>query len=146
MKNVLSLELLSQPSYQYFTSSQLVVHYHLKAYTLHTSFPSMISINYFTHQCNYVTRLMNEIWYLIGALHMFQLKEAILEGGIPFNRVYGTHTFEYPGLDPRLNLVFNTTMFNHLILLLRRFSSLTRALSNSDNQLILVEVQELLVT
>ncbi|GMY09116.1 caffeic acid 3-O-methyltransferase-like [Fagus crenata] len=41
-----------------------------------------------------------------------QLKVAILEGGIPFNRVHGMHAFEYPGLDPRFNQVFNTAMLN----------------------------------
>ncbi|EOY32735.1 Caffeic acid 3-O-methyltransferase 1 [Theobroma cacao] len=42
-----------------------------------------------------------------------QLKDAILEGGIPFDRVHGTHVFEYPGKDPRFNQVFNTAMINH---------------------------------
>ncbi|TXG63120.1 hypothetical protein EZV62_010114 [Acer yangbiense] len=31
----------------------------------------------------------------------FQLKDAVLEGGIPFDRVHGTNAFEYPGLDSR---------------------------------------------
>ncbi|KAM0972234.1 hypothetical protein ACFX13_020310 [Malus domestica] len=42
-----------------------------------------------------------------------QLKDAVVEGGIPFNRVYGKGCFEYLGLDPRFNQVFNTAMFNH---------------------------------
>ncbi|KAL5863221.1 hypothetical protein ACOSQ3_000735 [Xanthoceras sorbifolium] len=29
---------------------------------------------------------------------MSQLKDAVLEGGIPFNRVHGMHAFEYSGL------------------------------------------------
>ncbi|XP_061340879.1 caffeic acid 3-O-methyltransferase-like [Gastrolobium bilobum] len=41
-----------------------------------------------------------------------QLKEAILEGGIPFNRVHGMHAFEYPSFDPRFNQVFNAAMSN----------------------------------
>ncbi|KAK1560103.1 hypothetical protein Q3G72_022168 [Acer saccharum] len=41
-----------------------------------------------------------------------QLKDAVLEGGIPFNRVHGMHAFEYPGLDPRFNQVFNKAMNN----------------------------------
>ncbi|XP_062156624.1 caffeic acid 3-O-methyltransferase-like [Alnus glutinosa] len=48
-----------------------------------------------------------------------QLKVAILEGGIPFNRVHGTHAFEYPGLDPRFNQVFNTAMFNHTTIVMK---------------------------
>ncbi|KAI9182590.1 hypothetical protein LWI28_026933 [Acer negundo] len=47
-----------------------------------------------------------------------QLKDAVLEGGIPFNRVHGMHAFEYPGLDPRFNRVFNTAMNNTTKLLL----------------------------
>ncbi|KAK1558853.1 hypothetical protein Q3G72_007434 [Acer saccharum] len=31
----------------------------------------------------------------------FQLKDAVLEGGVPFDRVHGTNAFEYPGLDSR---------------------------------------------
>ncbi|XP_059457630.1 cathecol O-methyltransferase 1-like [Corylus avellana] len=48
-----------------------------------------------------------------------QLKDAVLEGGIPFNRVHGTHAFEYPGLDPRFNQVFNTAMFNHTTIVIK---------------------------
>ncbi|KAL0002412.1 hypothetical protein SO802_016193 [Lithocarpus litseifolius] len=50
----------------------------------------------------------------------FQLKDAILEGGIPFNRVYGTHAFEYPGLDPRFNRVFNTAIFNDTNIVIKK--------------------------
>jgi caffeic acid 3-O-methyltransferase len=48
-----------------------------------------------------------------------QLKDAVLEGGIPFNRVHGTHAFEYPGFDPRFNQVFNTAMFNHTTIVMK---------------------------
>ncbi|KAH1067149.1 hypothetical protein J1N35_032136 [Gossypium stocksii] len=43
----------------------------------------------------------------------FQLKDAFIEGGIPFNRVHGMHSFEYPGKNPRFNHVFNTATMNH---------------------------------
>ncbi|XP_057717881.1 cathecol O-methyltransferase 1-like [Arachis stenosperma] len=36
-----------------------------------------------------------------------EVKGAIMEGGIPFNRAYGMHAFEYPGVDQRFNEVFN---------------------------------------
>ncbi|KAL4332637.1 hypothetical protein GQ457_07G036530 [Hibiscus cannabinus] len=49
-----------------------------------------------------------------------QLKGAILEGGIPFNRVYGMNAFEYPGKDPRFNQVFNTAMKNHTTLVMKK--------------------------
>ncbi|KAG6730352.1 hypothetical protein I3842_01G075200 [Carya illinoinensis] len=41
----------------------------------------------------------------------FKLKDAILEGGIPFDRVHATSAFEYSSLDPKFNHVFNTAMF-----------------------------------
>ncbi|KAK9200000.1 hypothetical protein WN944_015194 [Citrus x changshan-huyou] len=47
-----------------------------------------------------------------GQLSKSQLKEAIIEGGVPFDRVHGTRAFEYPRLDPRFNEVFNTAMYN----------------------------------
>ncbi|KAA3462339.1 Anthranilate N-methyltransferase [Gossypium australe] len=43
---------------------------------------------------------------------LYQLKYAVLGGGIAFNRVHGAHAFDYPGLDARFNQVFNTAMLN----------------------------------
>lgn len=36
-----------------------------------------------------------------------------MEGGIPFNKVYGMHAFEYPSVDPRFNEIFNNAMLAH---------------------------------
>ncbi|GLT46468.1 hypothetical protein SLA2020_202160 [Shorea laevis] len=47
-----------------------------------------------------------------------QLKDAILEGGVPFDRVHGTHAFEYPAKDSRFNEVFNKAMMNHTTMLI----------------------------
>ncbi|XP_058738818.1 cathecol O-methyltransferase 1-like [Vicia villosa] len=49
-----------------------------------------------------------------------QLKDSIREGGIPFNRVHGTHAFEYPRVDSRFNQVFNTAMINHSTLIMKK--------------------------
>ncbi|KAG7994849.1 hypothetical protein I3843_01G079500 [Carya illinoinensis] len=49
-----------------------------------------------------------------------QLKDAIIEGGIPFNRVHGMNAFEYLGMDPRFNKVFNTAMLNHTTMLVKK--------------------------
>ncbi|KAK4578141.1 hypothetical protein RGQ29_028328 [Quercus rubra] len=49
-----------------------------------------------------------------------QLNNAILEGGIPFNRTYGTHVFKYPDLDPKFNKVFNAAMFNHTTIVIKK--------------------------
>ncbi|KAK8466087.1 hypothetical protein PHAVU_009G259200 [Phaseolus vulgaris] len=49
-----------------------------------------------------------------------ELKDAIREGGVPFNRVYGIPAFEYPRLDSRFNKVFNTAMINHTTLVMKK--------------------------
>lgn len=41
------------------------------------------------------------------------MKDAVLDGGIPFNKAYGMTAFEYHGTDPRFNKVFNQGMSNH---------------------------------
>ncbi|XP_068330048.1 caffeic acid 3-O-methyltransferase-like [Pyrus communis] len=43
----------------------------------------------------------------------YHLKDAVLEGGIAFNKAYGMTTFEYHGTDLRFNKVFNRAMANH---------------------------------
>ncbi|KAG1359339.1 putative Caffeic acid 3-O-methyltransferase [Cocos nucifera] len=45
------------------------------------------------------------------------LKDAVLDGGIPFSKAYGTTAFEYYGTDPRFSWVFNEAMKNHSTLL-----------------------------
>ncbi|KAG2410694.1 Caffeic acid 3-O-methyltransferase [Vigna angularis] len=42
----------------------------------------------------------------------YQLKDAILEGGIPFNRAHGKHLFEYSDMNPSFNNLFTATMTN----------------------------------
>lgn len=49
-----------------------------------------------------------------------QLKDAILEGGVPFERVHGTNAFEYPDKDPRFNQIFNTAMINHTTIVMKK--------------------------
>ncbi|KAJ4850245.1 hypothetical protein Tsubulata_018310, partial [Turnera subulata] len=56
-------------------------------------------------------KVFMESWY--------QLKDAVLEGGTPFDRVHGVHAFEYPRLDPRFNQVFNTAMLNGTTLFIK---------------------------
>ncbi|KAK3232366.1 hypothetical protein Dsin_004247 [Dipteronia sinensis] len=50
----------------------------------------------------------------------FELKNAILQGGIPFNNIYGMHLYEYLGTDTRFNQVFNRVMFNHTTIVMKR--------------------------
>ncbi|XP_058195788.1 cathecol O-methyltransferase 1-like isoform X2 [Rhododendron vialii] len=50
----------------------------------------------------------------------YELKGAVAEGGIPFDKVHGMHAFEYPGKDPRFNEVFNKAMINHTTIVLNK--------------------------
>ncbi|XP_010256417.1 PREDICTED: caffeic acid 3-O-methyltransferase-like [Nelumbo nucifera] len=40
------------------------------------------------------------------------LKDAVLEGGVPFIKAHGMHVFEYTGVDARFNKVVNKAMSN----------------------------------
>ncbi|ESR49549.1 Flavone 3'-O-methyltransferase 1 [Citrus sinensis] len=66
-----------------------------------------------------------------------QLKDAILEGGIPFNRAHGVHVFEYAGLDPKFNKHFNTAMYNYTSLVM---SNILESYKGFDNIKQLVDV------
>ncbi|KAF9622016.1 hypothetical protein IFM89_029236, partial [Coptis chinensis] len=50
----------------------------------------------------------------------YHLKDSILEGGIPFNKVHGKHMYEYAGVDPRFNEVFNKAMFDHTSIFMKK--------------------------
>ncbi|OMO76233.1 O-methyltransferase, family 2 [Corchorus olitorius] len=68
--------------------------------------------------------VQNEDGGSLGPLMKFktrtQVKDAILEGGIPFERVHGTNAYEYCGRDPRFNQLFNTGMINHTTLVMKK--------------------------
>ncbi|WJX86693.1 hypothetical protein P8452_68970 [Trifolium repens] len=59
-----------------------------------------------------------------------EMKGAILEGGIPFNRVYGMHAFEYPVVDPRFNDVFNNAMLNTTTIVMKRILEIYEGFKN----------------
>ncbi|XP_042495637.1 caffeic acid 3-O-methyltransferase-like [Macadamia integrifolia] len=42
----------------------------------------------------------------------YHLKDAVLEGGIPFEKAHGMTSYDYLGTDPRFNNVFNNAMSN----------------------------------
>ncbi|KAL3653728.1 Caffeic acid 3-O-methyltransferase [Castilleja foliolosa] len=52
--------------------------------------------------------------------HRYHLKDAVLDGGIPFNKAYGMTAFEYHGKDLRFNKVFNQGMSNHSTILMKK--------------------------
>ncbi|KAL5539571.1 hypothetical protein UlMin_045724 [Ulmus minor] len=45
--------------------------------------------------------------------YLYNLKDAVLDGGIPFNKAYGMTSFEYHGTDPRFNKIFKKGMSDH---------------------------------
>nr|AGR85824.1 caffeic acid O-methyltransferase [Hibiscus cannabinus] len=57
-------------------------------------------------------KVLMESWYY--------LKDAVLEGGIPFNKAYGMTAFEYHGTDPRFNKVFNRGMNDHSTITMKK--------------------------
>ncbi|XP_059667328.1 caffeic acid 3-O-methyltransferase-like [Cornus florida] len=57
-------------------------------------------------------KVLMESWYY--------LKEAVLDGGIPFNKAYGMTAFDYHGTDPRFNKVFNQGMSNHSTITMKK--------------------------
>lgn len=50
----------------------------------------------------------------------YHLKDAILEGGIPFNKAHGMTSFDYHGTDPRFNKIFNKGMFDHSTITMKK--------------------------
>lgn len=50
----------------------------------------------------------------------YHFNDAILEGGVPFNRAYGMTAFQYPGTDHRFNRVFNQAMPNHTPFIMKK--------------------------
>ncbi|XP_056850704.1 flavone 3'-O-methyltransferase 1-like [Raphanus sativus] len=50
----------------------------------------------------------------------YHLKDAILDGVIPFNKAYGMSAFEYHGKDLRFNTVFNSGMSNHSTITMKK--------------------------
>nr|GEY03875.1 caffeic acid 3-O-methyltransferase-like [Tanacetum cinerariifolium] len=42
----------------------------------------------------------------------YHLKDAVVEGGVPFDKAHGVNAFEYPAKDNRFNEVFNKCMYD----------------------------------
>ncbi|CAL9109438.1 unnamed protein product, partial [Musa textilis] len=74
-------------------------------------------------------KVLMESWY--------HLKDAVLEGGIPFNKAYGVTAFEYHGGDARFNQVFNECMRNHSTIFTKKVLDVYRGF---DDVKVLVDV------
>ncbi|KAM0043343.1 Caffeic acid 3-O-methyltransferase [Helianthus debilis subsp. tardiflorus] len=55
---------------------------------------------------------------------LYYLKDVVLDGGIAFNKAYGMPVFEYLGKDQRFNKVFNSGMFNHSTMTMKKIVDL----------------------
>ncbi|KAI4335094.1 hypothetical protein L6164_013773 [Bauhinia variegata] len=53
-----------------------------------------------------------------------KFKEAVVEGGIPFNRAYSCHAFEYPSFDASFNKVFNAAMINVTTMVMKKIAEI----------------------
>nr|Q8GU25.1 RecName: Full=Caffeic acid 3-O-methyltransferase; Short=CAOMT; Short=COMT; AltName: Full=S-adenosysl-L-methionine:caffeic acid 3-O-methyltransferase [Rosa chinensis]CAD29457.1 caffeic acid O-methyltransferase [Rosa chinensis] len=62
--------------------------------------------------------LMNQDKVLVES--WYHLKDAVLDGGIPFNKAYGMTAFDYHGTDPRFNKVFNKGMADHSTITMKK--------------------------
>ena len=74
-------------------------------------------------------KVFMESWYY--------LKDAVLNGGIPFNKAYGMTAFEYPATDPRFNKVFNAGMSGHCTVSMKKLLKIYRGF---DGLKVLVDV------
>lgn len=48
------------------------------------------------------------------------MKDAVLEGEVPFDKAHGMRAFPYLGTDPRLNNVFNKGMLNPTTIVMKK--------------------------
>ncbi|KAK1392149.1 Caffeic acid 3-O-methyltransferase [Heracleum sosnowskyi] len=55
-------------------------------------------------------KITRESWYY--------LKDAVLDGGLPFNKAFGMNIYDYNGTDPRFNMIFNQAMKDHSVIIM----------------------------
>ncbi|KAJ8419777.1 hypothetical protein Cgig2_030591 [Carnegiea gigantea] len=72
--------------------------------------------------CQFFTK--NEDGATLGAIvnlsqEKYHLKDAVLDGGIPFKKAHGMTIYEYPKTDTRFNQVFNSGMSNYSTIIMR---------------------------
>ncbi|KAI3762214.1 hypothetical protein L1987_52639 [Smallanthus sonchifolius] len=63
----------------------------------------------------------------------FGLKDSVVEGGVPFEKVYGTHPFEYASLDARFNQRFNKAMLNHTTIVMKEILECYHGFNNLEH-------------
>ncbi|KAF9620352.1 hypothetical protein IFM89_011087 [Coptis chinensis] len=69
-------------------------------------------------------KVIMETWY--------HLKDAILDGGIPFNKAHGIESYRYPSIDERFNNVFNKAMFNSTYIFMNKIVDAYKGFENVE--------------
>ncbi|URD86459.1 caffeic acid [Musa troglodytarum] len=94
--------------------------------------------------CKYLTRNEDGVikewaldWFCLVNARSYCLKDAVLEGGIPFKKAHGMTAFEHHGKDPRFNKLFNDSMRNHSTILIKQ---LLKTYRGFDDVKVLVDV------
>lgn len=67
-----------------------------------------------------VARTIHNMIILLLVCFSEYLKDAVLEGAIPFKKGNGKPAYEYIGTDPRFNDIFNNGMSNHSTIIMKR--------------------------
>uniref|UniRef100_A0A224X403 Caffeic acid O-methyltransferase n=1 Tax=Hypericum perforatum TaxID=65561 RepID=A0A224X403_HYPPE len=79
--------------------------------------------------CKYLTKNEDDVSLAAFALLIqdkvlvdtwYNLKDVVLEGGIPFNKAHGMSSFEYHTKDSRYNKVFNNAMNDHSTIIMKK--------------------------
>ncbi|XP_057781682.1 caffeic acid 3-O-methyltransferase-like [Salvia miltiorrhiza] len=79
--------------------------------------------------CDFLTKNEDAVSFaplvLLNNHHIFMqsryhLKDAVVEGGVPFKRAHGMGGFEYLATDPRCNQIFNQAMSEHSSMIMRK--------------------------
>ncbi|KAI3807802.1 hypothetical protein L1987_23736 [Smallanthus sonchifolius] len=61
------------------------------------------------------------------------LKDSIVEGGVAFDKVHGTHAYEYSTSDARFNEVFNNAMLNNTNIIMKKILECYNGFNNLES-------------
>ncbi|XP_047340278.1 caffeic acid 3-O-methyltransferase-like [Impatiens glandulifera] len=84
--------------------------------------------------------LMTLVQDKVFASSWYHLKDAVMEGGVPFDRANGASLFDYEGVDPRFNELFNRGMMNHSKIVINELLLAYRGFHEDMESMTLVDV------
>lgn len=91
---------------------------------------------YFTPDENGISLAPAVLWGHAIRETCYSLKDAVLDGGVPFNKAHGMNMFEMLGKNPNLNEIFNQTMRNRAALIMREVLKVYKGLDESVKKLV----------